>query len=152
MSWFIYFILGCVISSIAGFYYGKKLLNDAEKVCKNTFVESDTDSTVQAQILSKAIMERADILGSSDLSWNFNDGKKNYTFYAFDEIITDYGKHTMYFRFGTSIKLIKFIRLCHSYGCSIMLRQIGKKVEIPNNQGNNIYISEPDIKLFIKEN
>lgn len=149
MSWFTYFIIGGIIIAVAGYYYGQHLLKKAEKISKKTLIESSTDSIAQAKLFASAIGERAGILGSSDLSWKFNDDKKSYTFYAMDEIITDYGIHTQSFLAGTSIRFIKFIRLCHSCGCSIMLRQIGEKVDILENAEQEYYLSKPELDMFI---
>ena len=151
MSWFSYFIIGCVIAALAGYYYGKKLLKDAERVSKKTFVESSTDSTIQAKIIGMAIKERATILGSRNLSWKFYDDYKNkyHTFYALDELRSNYGIHTQMFLLGVSSKLVKFIRLCHSFGCSIMLRQIGEKVDIQDKTEKDIYLSKPELEMFL---
>lgn len=151
MSWFTYFIIGCIASAIGGYYYGKKVLKDAKKVCKEALIESSTDSTEQAKMIASAIQKRADILGNMFLSWNFHDSYNNKTItrHALDEMITDNGKHTHAFLMGNSIKLIKFIRKCHACGCSIMLRQIGTKVDISNNNGNNICLSKPELEMFM---
>lgn len=148
MDWFVLFILGCFLSGIAGHYYGMKLLKDAEEISKRTLVGASADSTIQADLIGGAIKQRAVILGNVDLSWKSVYGKKEYKYYAFDDKMNDYGTHTHAFLSGTSTKLIKFIRICHACGCSVMLRQIGAKVDALQYSEQEYYLSKPDPDMF----
>lgn len=62
------FVLCCIISGVAGYFYGLKLSKHANKLSEQTLVDISADSTVQAQLIGKAIKKRAAILGNENLS------------------------------------------------------------------------------------
>ena len=152
MSWFTFFIIGAIISAVLGCIYGQILLIKAKNISKKTLIEPSTDSTIQAKIIAAAVKERSKVLGANNLSWkryaDYNN--KFYTYYAFDDNLNDMGSQTKTFLAGISLNLIIFIRICHACGCNIMLRQIGKKVDVINNPDQKIYLSKPEIELFQK--
>ena len=151
MNWFIYFLIGAAVSAAAGFFYGKNLLKQAEVAARNKMIPSCNDTIRQAEAIAKYIKERAVILGNSALTWDIKHKNKYIPTYLFDydeKLGEGYGPHTRAFLKGDSVKLLKFIRWCHYYGCSIVLRQIGQKTDVTEGKGNVIFLSKPDIRLF----
>lgn len=149
MEYLNYFLVGCILSAIFGFFYGKKLYKKAVEIKSNPLVAANNNSIKQAQMIGKAIKSRAEILGSRNLSYKFNDGRKSYTFYIMDKENVASGFRTKAFLKGDCINLIKFIRMCHSNGYSVLLRQIGEKIEMANKSNEDVYISKPDVDLFV---
>lgn len=151
MNWLIYFIIGAVISAMTGYVYGKKLLDKALVAHKKAIVSSSNDSIQNAKDIASAIKERAFIIGNRNLSWDIKDHKGRYVetrLFSYKEKINGYGTETQSFLKGECIKLIKFIRWCHFHGCSIILRQIGEKVDVTQGKGEVIYLSMPDIESY----
>lgn len=137
-------VLCGIISGVAGYFCGLKLSKHAKKLSEQTLVDISADSTVQAQLIGKAIKKRAVILGHENLSWmGVFDEKK--TYYAFDGDTSDCGVHTMTFLYGNSTKLIKFIRICHACGCSVTLRQLGTREDELQRSGQKYYLSKYDL-------
>ena len=68
MSWFIYFIIGAVITALTGYVYGKMLLKRAQIARSKAIVASDNDSVRNAKEIASAIKERAFIIGNRNLS------------------------------------------------------------------------------------
>ncbi len=135
------FVLCCIVSGIAGYLYGLKLSKRASKLSEQILVDLSSDSTIQAQLIGKAIEKRAAILGNVNLSWiGVFDEKK--TYYVFDDDASDCGVNTMAFLKGNSTKLIKFIRICHACGCSVTLRQLGAKEDELQCSGKKYYLSK----------
>lgn len=153
MEYWILYAIGCVIAGIAGSFYRKSLIKDAEEASKETLIATSNDSTKQAYYIGTAISRRACLLGNSNLMWLFHDdyNKKTLNFYALDSVIDDNGKHTQAFLKGKSTILIKFIRECHACGCSVMLRQIGAKVDVLQYPEQEYFLSKPDLELFKKK-
>ena len=148
MSWFIYFIIGAAITALTGYVYGKMLLKRAQIARSKAIVASDNDSVRNAKEIASAIKERAFIIGNRNLSWDIKDRKGSYIeTHLFS--YANYGAETKSFLKGECTMLIKFIRWCHSHGCSVMLRQIGEKADVTEGKGEVIYLSMPeDINLY----
>lgn len=144
---YILFIGAAVAGAACGYLRGKHLKNRAAVLAENPHVPSDNNSINQARNISSAIKERAEILGNSDLSHTFK-GDKNYIFYAFDKFIDDGNKHTRAFLKGECVKLIRFIRTCHSYGIGIYLYQIGYRLE--DKASKKIIYTQPEAGLYKK--
>ena len=144
MSWLIYFIIGAAITALTGYVYGKMLLKRAQTARSKAIVTSDNDSVRNAKEIAGAIKERAFIIGNRNLSWDIKNHKGGYV-----ETSLFSGAETKSFLKGESTMLIKFIRWCHSHGCSVMLRQIGEKMDVTEGKGDIIYLSMPeDINLY----
>lgn len=143
----ILFIGAIVAGAACGYLRGRHLKNRVAVLAKNPHVPSDNNSINQARNISSAIKERAEILGNGDLSHTFK-GDKNYIFYAFDKLTEDRNKHTKAFLKGECVKLIRFIRTCHSYGIGIYLYQIGYKLE--DKESKKIIYTQPEADLYKK--
>ena len=118
-------IVGAIYFARAGYKAGMDRRNGIASFRTNPNVEAHNDSIIQAKKIGISIAWRAALLNNPTLSTRHKVAGRTFNFFAFDytkELKTD---NTTAFLKGNSIILIRFCRMCHSFGVSIKLRQIG---------------------------
>lgn len=102
----------------------------------------------QAKTIGQAIKSRATVLGCSNLSYTFKGFKKTHVAHAFDPIGDSGNKNTEAVLKGESVDMIRFIRICHSYGINIRLFQIGEKLPENIKDVKDLFYTNPSSNLY----
>ena len=139
-----------VLIAWAGYRSGLKRRNCICSILRNPNVDSNDDSIEQARMIGRAIEQRALVLGNPGLSTARKIGEKTRHYYAFGGIEEFKTDNAEAFMKGNCVNLIRFCRVCHSYGISIRLRQIGLKDAENPTKPSDTFISRPEATLFLK--